>query len=107
VEPRGLPEDASAYVRYSYWDSDRGEKRDSWHSDSWLMVEELTAFDYERTLEYLGQIFRSTGARTTKDAPKKLPTKANQNISGIPLVPTSRTFSTRSGGRDRAGCFLV
>jgi hypothetical protein len=29
----------------------RGEKRDSWHSESWLTVEELTTFDYDRTFE--------------------------------------------------------
>jgi hypothetical protein len=51
VEPRGLPEDASAYVRYEYWDTERREKRDSWHSESWLTVEELIVFDYDRTFE--------------------------------------------------------
>jgi hypothetical protein len=52
VEPRGLPQDASAYVRYEYWDTERrGEKRVNWHSESWLRVEELTTFDYDRTFE--------------------------------------------------------
>jgi hypothetical protein len=62
VEPRGLPEDASAYVRYAYWDSHRrGEKRDSWHSESWLTVEELTAFDYDRTFENHAPILEIDG----------------------------------------------
>ena len=44
--PRGLPRDASDYVR---------EESDSWngdgHTHSWLSVEELSAFDYDAAVE--------------------------------------------------------
>lgn len=46
VERRGFPVDASRAVKSSYegWGSDA-------HSPSWLTIEELTGFDYDRSME--------------------------------------------------------
>ena len=46
AERRGFPDDASSPVRGSYegWGSDA-------HSPSWLTVEELLAFDYDKPIE--------------------------------------------------------
>jgi len=44
--PRGIPKDASQYVReqYEYWDTNA-------HSASWLLVSELASFDYDAMME--------------------------------------------------------
>jgi hypothetical protein len=51
-EPRGLPKDASAYVLYEYQDPCRRDQpRGGSHSASWLTIQELIDFNYEKTFE--------------------------------------------------------
>jgi hypothetical protein len=59
--PRGLPRDASAYVR---------EESDNWgsdgHSHSWLSLEELSAFDYDAAVEDRRIMVGNDGGCTAK-----------------------------------------
>ncbi|MFD9738078.1 hypothetical protein [Umezawaea sp. NPDC059074] len=48
--PRGFPDDASAVARADYDDGGYGE-----HNHSWLLVSELTAFDYDSVHLRTGQ----------------------------------------------------
>lgn len=61
AEPRGLPADASAYTRYFYFDPYRRNEPRGGHSASWLSMEELIGFDYDRTFEDHAPMYELNG----------------------------------------------
>lgn len=97
-EPRGIPDDASTTVRNHHsWD----------HSESWLLLSEILAFDWEQVTTHTGVIpmrsvdeaHRLTHTSTYEEWRGREPRVAPDSYCGSIAGPTIRTISSEQADR--------